>query len=644
MLVSLCLGAAGRGSLHRVAPRAPVEDELGAALPRGTAAIPSSSSTSVLRRLRRLLSFSSWRGQPPSWDRRQTLQLMEMVPLPMCMCRLDGEILCVNDIFHENINGNLRCVKNVLEIISPQDYDRFYTIMHFPGDAKQVNGDFSTKMISDGNIIESYYNWTVTMSEARNFIMVTGKPIFQDMSQDVLNRKYESYSQNLVKTSFAKLDRFSRASNRTQSTEGSMHKLIDTVDWKMKKISELKDAQLKYDSLNQTLETKRTFVRHVSHEIRTPLNIVTSGLELLASLSKNMSADMIDIIADMRGACAVAIDILNDLLTYEKLDSDLLVLEKTSCDISELMTKVYNMFHIQAKQAEVNIELDNKVTPSTAAVVEADSAKLAQVFRNLISNALKFTKRGGTVKVGVSLDEAKDIVRIEVHDTGVGMSKEQRRKLFKEVVQFNAMELQNGQGSGLGLYLSRKIIDMHRGVIGVDMDWEGPGSIFFVELPLSAHGMSSEKIRRISVMFIEPEETNASVDLSYAESPLRLLIVDDSPLVRKYHRRTLSAFNVMIDEACDGFEAIDAVRESIEANQCYDAILMDASMPTLDGMQASKRVRELGFRGKIFGVTGNAFQSDIDDFINHGADEVVIKPVSLEMYSYIIRSCLRHDI
>ena len=643
MLVSLCLGTARRGSLRRVAPLAPKEDELGADLPPGTVAIPSSSSTSVLRRLRRLFSFGSWKRKPPSWDRKQMLQLMEMVPLPMCMCQLDGEILCCNDIFQENINGNLRPVKNVLEMVSPQDYDRFYTIMHFPENIKKVNGDFSTKMINDGNVIESYYNWTVTISEARNFLMVTGKPVFQDMSQDVLNRKYESYSQNLVKTSFAKLDRFSRASNRTQSTEGSMHKLIDTVDWKMKKISELKDAQLKYDSLNQTLETKRTFVRHVSHEIRTPLNIVTSGLELLVSLSQNMSADMIDIIADMRGACAIAIDILNDLLTYEKLDSDLLVLEKSPCDISELMTKVYNMFHIQAKQAEVNIELENKVTPYVA-IVEADSAKLSQVFRNLISNALKFTKRGGTVKVRVALDEARESVRVEVQDTGVGMSKEQRRKLFKEVVQFNAMELQNGQGSGLGLYLSRKIVDMHRGVIGVDMDWDGPGSIFYVELPLSAHGMSSEKIRRISVMFIEREETNASVDLSYAETPLRLLIVDDSPLVRKYHRRTLSAFNVLIDEACDGFEAIDAVRESIDANQCYDAILMDASMPTLDGMQASKRVRQLGFRGKIFGVTGNAFQSDIDEFFSHGADEVVVKPVSLEMYSHIIRSCLRHEI
>ena len=576
------------------------------------------------------------------WDRGQTLQLMEMVPLPMCMCLLDGEILYSNDIFQENINGNIRRVKNILEMITPQDYDRFYTIMHFPEDIKQVNGDFLTKMIKDGHIIESSYNWTVTISDTRDFIMVTGKPVFQDVSQDVLNRKYESYSQNLVKTSFAKLDRFSRASNRTQSTEGSMHRLIDTVDWKMKKITELKDAQLKYDSLNQTLETKRTFVRHVSHEIRTPLNIVTSGLDLLLALSKNMSADIIDIIGDMRGACAVAIDILNDLLTYEKLDSDLLVLEKSPCDISELTSKVYNMFHIQAKQAEVIIELDNRVAPF-AAVVDADSAKLSQVFRNLISNALKFTKRGGTVTVRVALDEAKESVRIEVQDTGVGMSVEQRRKLFKEVVQFNAMELQNGQGSGLGLYLSRKIIDMHRGIIGVDMDWEGPGSIFFVELPLSAHGMSSEKIRRISVMYIEREETNASIDMSCAEAPLRLLIVDDSPLVRKYHRRTLSAFNVMIDEACDGFEAIDAVRESIVANQCYDAILMDASMPTLDGMQAAKRVRELGFRGKIFGVTGNAFQSDIDDFIKHGADEVIVKPVSLDMYSHIIRSCLRHD-
>jgi CheY-like chemotaxis protein len=118
----------------------------------------------------------------------------------------------------------------------------------------------------------------------------------------------------------------------------------------------------------------------------------------------------------------------------------------------------------------------------------------------------------------------------------------------------------------------------------------------------------------------------------------RFLVADDAVLVRKIHQRVLSPFCREFVEASDGREAVEKVRESIASNQPFDAILMDSSMPFMNGTTATKLIRELGYTGKIFGITGNAFQSDIDDFKNHGVDEVLIKPVTLDRYGYIIQS------
>lgn len=244
------------------------------------------------------------------------------------------------------------------------------------------------------------------------------------------------------------------------------------------------EERSKSQALTETLETKRIFVRHASHEIRTPLNVVLSGLEYMNKFKDSMNEEMKEVIRDIKSACSIAIEVLNDLLTYEKLDSNILTLDKSTCDVVELVSRVFGMFMIQAKNSGIQLVLDNKL-PTDTCVIEADATKISQVFRNLFSNAIKFTPAGGTVTAKLFVDDVTKLFRIEVQDTGAGMSKDNRKKLFNEVIQFNARELQNGQGSGLGLYLSRRIIDMHGGMIGVDCEWEGAGSIFYIELPVS---------------------------------------------------------------------------------------------------------------------------------------------------------------
>ena len=119
---------------------------------------------------------------------------------------------------------------------------------------------------------------------------------------------------------------------------------------------------------------------------------------------------------------------------------------------------------------------------------------------------------------------------------------------------------------------------------------------------------------------------------------LRLLIVDDAVLVRKFHRRILTPSCEEIFEANNGQDAVDKVKESIDKGVNIDGILMDSSMPFMDGTTATKIIRELGYKGKIFGITGNAFQSDIDNFLAHGVDEVLIKPLSMDKYAYVVQT------
>ena len=553
-------------------------------------------------------SFSSC-----SLDLGQAASFIHMVPVPICVVLAGGTIHSYNSSF-ASLTSDEFGRASILELFTNADAERFTALMHMSSKAFEATGEFMT-LTGAGGERERLFSWSVCRDVENRYFVVTGRPVMHEVPSDEVSQYLRDAG--------------------VEDAKGQQEQRTSPLCRKNSTFVELRDAQQRFQAMNQSLETKRTFVRHVSHEIRTPLNVVMSGLDLLHSQVASLSEDATDIVNDMRSACMVAINILNDLLTYEKLDSHILEMEKSHCDCIELMRRVYKMFQIPAKVANIDLRFDNQIQME-AVVVEADATKLSQVFRNLVSNAIKFTPKEGEVIIKAFLVQNCSRIRFEVHDTGAGISKEDRKKLFKEVVQFNAAELQNGQGSGLGLYLSQHIIDMHGGSIGVNLEWEGKGSIFYLELPVSDHQESNKIARKLS--FIYHSDHQDLIALAPKARKLRLLIVDDATLCRKFHRRMLGVFNAECLEACDGKEAVEMVRESIKNSTPFDAILMDSNMPFMSGYEATELIRALGYTGKIFGVTGNAFQSDIDQFIAHGADEVVVKPVSIDKYAYMVQT------
>jgi signal transduction histidine kinase/ActR/RegA family two-component response regulator len=431
----------------------------------------------------------------------------------------------------------------------------------------------------------------------------------------------------------------------------------------------------KASALQRDLDTKQAFVRYVSHEVRTPLNIVLTGLELLKLKLANIpdSEEPLDLVSDCILSTKTAVSILSDLLIYEKLESNLLVLEKTECHLLSFLVEHVRPFRLQAdqKQIEMNIvpfrgtELTRRLEQI---MVSIDATKIAQVLRNLVSNAVKFSPSGGKVDVfaevivnnnsitrssrlstiikqsiGAAQVYAADsinsdsVVRVVVRDSGFGISAENQQKLFNEIVQFHANTQQGGGGSGLGLWISKQIVALHGGKVGVYSEGEGHGTEFYFELPIARIDLT--RVFNPQLADVSPDSGIALARMRTVSvrMPMEVLLVDDSAMNRKLMGKLIAAIGNSYVEADDGDTCVEAVRERMASGggTMFHAILIDGSMPRMSGPEAIKQVRELGYKGLIVGVTGNGGAEDIEEFIDAGADSVLLKPVSLDQIQQI---------
>ena len=461
------------------------------------------------------------------------------------------------------------------------------------------------------------------------------------------------------------------------------------------------------------------------------LKLLTDGLQ---SSRNPKDLEKMEILVDVNVACRTTLDILNDLLCFDKMESGMLVAHKHEVHVYSFISDCVSMFSAQAREANVTVKFSNcgeefSSSPGSSPLMDDDTVlidrfKMDQVLRNLISNALKFTPRGGSVVVHAkffhessglhlpqivppktrhpdfsSVDQstilrggkralatgrifsktlgsptrissttnlyenpiisASGRLIITVKDSGSGMLEKDYIRLFKEIVQFNPEVLQAGGGSGLGLWITKGIVDLHQGEISVHSEGLGCGSSFTVELPMervllttdesNPHGSTSLTTLRSAggipllplpgqSVYSYSEESKNRLEIDESAEPVyHLLIVDDSPLNRKMLQRTFRAAGHICDEAEDGVIAVTKVKEMMESeSKAYSAILMDFVMPNMDGPTATKEIRSLGYTAPIFGVTGNTLDTDINYFIVSGANKVLAKPFDMEVFNKAI--------
>ena len=446
-----------------------------------------------------------------------------------------------------------------------------------------------------------------------------------------------------------------------------------------------------FRSKSNLLTAKRQFVRYVSHEVRTPLNSVCMGLTLLQeeialSLGFTSIEDMttatekkrllrskcdgkdnewFQLAGEVHTNAQSSVDVLNDLLNYDKIESGTLSLELSVIKVWDLIEQTVGEFKLPAatKNIQLNLKLPGDVSgdgharklPSEVKSQKliGDSIRITQVVRNLISNALKFTPENKSVSVSVSWRKTGEHhnknrsfelknrtvqtckctgeLVVSVIDTGAGMTKEQLGKLFGQGVQFNVNELQAGNGSGLGLYIAKGIAEQHEGSLVADSAGLGLGTTLTLAIPL--YNLPDEK---------DDEETETGRKGSEFEMPkLRVLIVDDATTNRKLLGRLLKLRGHTFEECEDGHISVQKIRESEESDKPFDMVLMDYEMPVMNGPTAASEIRKLGSDVFIVGITGNIMAEDVDFFTSCGANAVLPKPFKMSSLENLI---LEYDV
>ena len=370
------------------------------------------------------------------------------------------------------------------------------------------------------------------------------------------------------------------------------------------------EIELARDQAEDANHAKSRFLAHMSHELRTPMNGVIGFTNLLMKMELGPTQrEYVEIIKRSAGDLLV---IINDVLDISRIESSSLEIRRIPFSLHECIDDV---IHLLAPAADdKGLELTKKRDTDVPDRVLGDPVRIRQVLINLVANAIRFTHAG---KVHLRIraarsDERSTSLHFAVQDTGVGVREEDQADLFRAFHQLDSNGDTPSSGAGLGLAISKSLVELMGGSIGVESVF-GKGSTFWFHIPI-------DEIRSAEV----PIDETPSFETEKKRSA-HVLIVDDCPVNRKLVRTLLTRAGIRVEEATDGERAV-----SLVSAQRFDLVLMDIRMARLDGIEATKRIRALEhgrYRTPIVALTAHALPNEREQFIRTGMDDCLTKPV-----------------
>ncbi|MCL2820300.1 MAG: ATP-binding protein [Oscillospiraceae bacterium] len=370
-----------------------------------------------------------------------------------------------------------------------------------------------------------------------------------------------------------------------------------------RKMSELKSHQ------------KSNFLANMSHEIRTPMNSIIGFSEL--ALDDDVSPKTKHYLRSIADNAKWLLNIINDILDSSKIESGTIVLEHIHFDLHDVISQCQSA--ILPKAVEKGIILYCYAEPLNNKTLIGDPVRLRQVFMNLLSNAIKFTTNGSVKFLSSvrSIDEKHARISFEIKDSGIGMTPEQIKHIFKPFMQADDTVTRNYGGTGLGLSITKSILDLMNGSLAVESE-PGAGSIFSFELTFDV--ADSEDV--------EQQKLSSSGNLDRPNFNGKVLVCEDNGLNQQVICEHLARVGLSTVVANNGQEAIDAVMEHIErgSDKPFDLIFMDIHMPVMDGLEASSRIVNMGIKTPIIALTANIMSNDLEIYKSHGMHDYLGKP------------------
>ena len=380
-------------------------------------------------------------------------------------------------------------------------------------------------------------------------------------------------------------------------------------------------------------QVKSHFLANMSHEIRTPLYAIVGAAELLGATS--MTAEQSEYIATVRTSSHLLLDLINDILDFSKIESDNLQLETIPVDIDALLAELRQLFHPLAESKGVRFGI--LVAPGVPGVVQSDPVRLRQVLVNLINNALKFTERG---EVMLTIDTCQQPtadtqttahtcnLHFAVRDTGIGIAPEKMHRLFRSFSQADSSTTRQYGGAGLGLAISKKLVELFGGALTVE-SCPGTGSTFHFTLPCPVVTMRQRTDAPAAPMHTRPGPAPSIFDATVGQRcPLTILVAEDNLVGQKITLHTLAKFGYAADVVGNG----DLVVQR-SAQRSYDLILMDIRMPGMDGIEATRCIRQgdaTPAAPTIIAMTAAATLEDRQRCFEAGMNDYISKPLAVQ--------------
>jgi signal transduction histidine kinase/ActR/RegA family two-component response regulator len=370
------------------------------------------------------------------------------------------------------------------------------------------------------------------------------------------------------------------------------------------------------DAAEAANRAKSEFLANMSHEIRTPLNGIVGITQVLATTRlSSRQREMLEVI-DTSAQTLQAV--LADILDLARIEAGRLEMARERFQLGEAVKDAAALWRLQAEKKGLSFEV--VIDPAADGQVEGDAVRLRQVLVNLLSNAVKFTEAGG-VSLTVSPDGAGAL--FEISDTGVGFTCEQAERLFHRFEQADGSVTRRFGGTGLGLAICRELTNRMGGTISAEAR-PGEGAVFRVWLPVTPLAPAEPEIDPEADLLMQAELGEG------VARPLHLLVAEDHPVNRQVIQLMLEAAGAEVDFAVDGAEAVEAF-----AARPYDAVFMDMQMPVMDGLTATRTLRETeassgAERTPIIMLTAHAMPEHLQASVEAGADRHLAKPISAE--------------